>query len=249
MTLLLNKIILKAVRKFGGNKLMKIRAGVLKGYRWSVAIPDSRYLLGSYEEDLSRRIQKQVKEGKRLVDIGANAGYFSLIAARNGKAEINHIAVEPFPANVQLLQSHLKENNISNVLIEEIAIADKSGEIEFSNTPNLAANTYKSESSIFSKNVIKVRAEDLDSFSERHHLDSNCLIKIDVEGAEFDVLKGGKNFLQTHHPNIVLATHDCHVKGVRDDCLNFLNSIGYSYEVLEDEKIDGQEDFFCYSEK
>ena len=217
----------------------------MKDVKWSVAIPDSRYLLGVYEEDLGLRIKQAVLDGKRFVDIGANAGYFSLLASNFGNDSLRHIAVEPFPENVVLLKKHLAENNVENVEIEELAISDRTGELEFSNSGNLAANTYKSESSIFSDQRIKVKTASLDNFAEQKGLDGNCFLKIDVEGAEFDVLVGGKKYLTTHHPDLVLATHDNHVKGVKKDCLNFLIEIGYQINVLDDIKIDGQEDFLC----
>ncbi|UKN01235.1 FkbM family methyltransferase [Paracrocinitomix mangrovi] len=234
------------MRTAGVKSNLKIRRGPMKGVKWSTMVPDSRYLLGIYESDLTEKIISAVTDGKRLVDIGANAGYFSLVASKYGHKELSHIAAEPFPANVQLIQEHLKINNISNVVIEASAIADKNGEVEFSNTDNLAANTYKSESSIHKENLIKLNAIDLNTLSEKYDLKDNCFMKIDVEGAEFDVLQGGKAYLEKFHPEIVLATHDCHVKGVKEKCLNFLMDLGYSCQPIIDEKpIPGQEDFLC----
>lgn len=245
MSNLINRILLKARRSFGSQKLLKIKKGVLKGVKWSVAVPDNRYILGVYEEDLGLRIKKAVSEGKRFVDIGANAGYFSLLASNFGSDSVRHLAVEPFPENVALLKKHLTVNNMQNVEVKELAVSDRTGELEFSNSGNLAANTYKSESSIFTDQLIKVKTTSLDALADHKGLDGNCFLKIDVEGAEFDVLRGGKKYLTTHHPDVVLATHDNHVKGVKKDCLDFMTEIGYQINVLDDIKIDGQEDFLC----
>ena len=242
---LIDKVILKVLRVLKIKGSRKIKKGILQGYKWKIEIPDSRYLLGTYEVALSKYVKKAVSEGNRLIDIGANAGYFSLIAGKYGRADLKHVAVEPVPENIRLLKSHLSENDIQNVIIEPMAISDKEGEIEFSNSSNLAANTYKTESSIFSEETIKVKTSSLDAFASKYQLDSNCLIKIDVEGAELDVLKGGASFLRKFHPELVLATHDNHIPGIKNACLEFLQKLGYRVETLEDEKIEGQEDFIC----
>ncbi|MCB9225115.1 MAG: FkbM family methyltransferase [Crocinitomicaceae bacterium] len=239
------KIILKSLRTLGVNSLFKIRKGVLKGQKWSVSIPDSRYIAGEYEEALSELVVDQVSKSKRFIDIGANAGYFSLVAAKYGQKDVEHLAIEPFPENVDLLNKHLSVNNIKDVNVKEMAISDQNGEIEFSDSGNLAANTYKTESSVFSNKVIKVKTMTLDQLAEENQLNESCFLKIDVEGAEYDVLKGGKIYLSQFKPDLVLATHDNHVKGVKVDCLNFLSEIGYKCSTLADVKIDGQEDFFC----
>jgi FkbM family methyltransferase len=239
------KIVLKLSRVLKLNAIFKIRSGIMKSVKWHSSIPDSRYIIGNYESNLANTRQSEVIQGKRFIDIGANAGYFSLLASRYGEPFKIHIAIEPMPGNIDLLKNHLEINDINNVIIEQIAISDKEGVIEFSNSDNLAANTYKKESTMFNNKTITVKTIDLNTFAIQNKLDDNCFIKIDVEGAELDVLKGGLTYLKTFKPKLLLATHDCHVKNVKKDCLDILESIGYKYVVLDDIKIDGQEDFLC----
>jgi FkbM family methyltransferase len=170
----------------------------MKGNKWNSSIIYSRCIIGNYEPNLTGIIKKEVIAGKVFVDIGANAGYFSLLASKYGKDSVKHFAVEPIPENITLLTAHLKINNVKNVEISQLAISDKVGEIEFYNSNNLAANTYKKESSMFRNNdVIVVKTVDLNTFAIQNNLGSNCFIKIDVEGAELDVLKGGLDYLKT----------------------------------------------------
>jgi hypothetical protein len=69
---------------------------------------------------------------------------------------------------------------------------------------------------------------------------------MDVEGAEVVVLLGAKNYLTVYKPSIMLATHDCHLEGVKDRCLKLLDEYGYSYKKIDDfKKIVGQEDYYC----
>ena len=245
MSKFFQKVILKLYRIFGINKMVRIKGGPLKGIKWNSSIPDSRYILGIYEPKLAEIVEAEMKSGKRFIDIGANAGYFSLLANKLGKTDQKHVAVEPFPENIELMNNHFKSNNVSNVEVMPLAVADKNGEIQFSDSGNLAANTYKTESSTFKEKSITVKAVDLNSLSDQLKLDADCFLKIDVEGAELDVLMGGKEYLSKHHPTFLLATHDCHVPGVKAKCIEVLNELGYTYEVVEDEKIEGQEDLIC----
>ncbi|MGV6861812.1 MAG: FkbM family methyltransferase [Putridiphycobacter sp.] len=218
---------------------------MLKDALWNVSIPDSRYIIGNYEPNLADVIKGEMEKGKQLIDIGANAGYFSILASNYGDKSIEHFAFEPMPENLNLLKQHIKANHINNIKVYGFALSDKNGEIEFSNSKNLAANTYKQESSMFRGEKIKVKTIQLDSFEDKDLVAKNCFLKIDVEGAELDVLNGAKKFLEVNKPNLLLATHDCHVKNVKRDCLIFLENLGYSCQVLDDIKIDGQEDFLC----
>ncbi len=193
---ILLKIGLKIQRKFNPNKFKKIQSGFLKGKLWKIAIPDSRYIIGNYEPELAKIIFNEIQLGKQFVDIGANAGYFSLLASENSTKKV--ISIEPIPQNIQFLKEHIEINRIENIEILPIAISDKIGEIEFSNSDNLSANTYKKESVMFKGEGIKVQTITLQELAKRNSLDANCFIKIDVEGAEFDVLEGGKEFLEKY---------------------------------------------------
>jgi len=245
---ILLKIRLKIQRKLNPNKFKKIQSGFLKGKLWKIGIPDSRYIIGNYEPELSKIIFNETQLGKQFVDIGANAGYFSLLASQYSNKKV--ISIEPMPENVQFLNEHIKMNKINNIEVLPIAISDKNGEIEFSNSDNLSANTYKKESVMFKGEGIKVQTISLQELAERNSLDSNCFIKIDVEGAEFDVLEGGKDFLKKHHPNLMVATHDCHLAGVKEKCIQILTELGYTTTPIKEEKeILGQEDFYCVFDK
>jgi FkbM family methyltransferase len=245
MKTIAHKIFFKLLRVIRISYTTKIKAGPLRGSYWHVKIPDSRYLLGIYEPEMADIIVKAVRDGKQFVDIGANAGYFSLLAHKYCHDNKTPISVEPMPENIKLLELHFKLNNIQNHTIEALAISDRSGSIQFSNAPNLAANTYKQESSMHQYDSIDVPTNTLSFIAEKYKLAENCLVKIDVEGAELDVLKGGADFITTYKPSILLATHNCHVPNVKEDCLAFLQKIGYQTTPIADVKIPGQADFFC----
>src|ERR1051326_9568863 len=103
-----------------------ILMGEAQGNRWIVG--SSRYAcwLGSYEPDKQRLISQSIQPGTIFYDVGANVGFYSLLAARlvgNGKV----FAFEPLPTNLLYLRRHLKLNGITNTEVFSLAVADREG--------------------------------------------------------------------------------------------------------------------------
>jgi len=59
------------------------------------------------------------------------------------------------------------------------------------------------------------------------------LIKIDIEGAEYDALLGSRNVISKYHPTIFLSTHNCQNPGVHKKCYDFLDEIGYQLRYID----------------
>lgn len=250
LTNLLYRIQFKLLRlfPFSTNSLVSIKSGPLKGYKFCVGT-GNRFLFGTYEEDALKEFLSKIKEDDVIYDLGANAGYHSLAMAQKTKNVI--YAFEPFPLNVFRLKKHLKTNKVGNVVVKEMAVSDKPGIIEFSNTPKLGGNTYITQSKNFkdTQNVLKVNTTCIDKLVYGENpINPPQIMKIDVEGAEYDVLKGAEKTLKEHRPLLLLATHDMHLPGVKDKCLNFLKSLEYKIEATEEVKGVNHniEDFIAY---
>lgn len=225
----------------------KIKNGLGFGLTWTHKVSDMRYLLGEYEPELATWLKSKMEQGYSFIDIGANAGYFSLLAAKySASKEQRIIAVEPIKENLELIRNHIALNNLSRIEVLSIAVADTDRVVEFSSSPNLAANTYNETSSLHKTSPkISIEAKCLDSICDNLQL-KKFVVKIDVEGVELDVLKGAKNTLLTHKPELMLATHECHSKGVERDCIDFLKSLNYNCEpILEEKFVPGQQDYLC----
>lgn len=243
---MITKIKLRLARILGfRDKTLKIRKGPLSGLNWSLKISDHRYLSGDYETDSTLLLMSRIKKGDVVFDVGANAGYFTLLFSRLTSPD-KVFAFEPLPENIDLLSLHLRINEAGPVTIFPYAVADKSGEIVFSDSGNPSANTYKTESSVFDPgSSIKVKAVSLDDMVFENSLPMPDFMKIDVEGAELDVLKGAARILEKKQTSFLLATHDCHVPGIEKQCLEYLESIGYkAVSTGEAKEIKGQNDYF-----
>lgn len=207
-------------------------AGPLKGYLWSTAASYD-YILGEYEDPKTlKAFISWLNEDSVFYDIGSNTGFHALTAnriIRTGKI----YAFEPMPAMREVFEKHINLNSEvmvrNNIELFPFAVSNNEGEVEFSNDMKRRdGNTYIKVSYVFtgSGDKIKVLTKSIDGLIAEG-FEKPDIIKIDAEGAEYDILMGAKNTLELCHPYILLATHDCHLSGVQDDCVCFLEELGY----------------------
>jgi FkbM family methyltransferase len=234
----MNKLLYKVIRKFlnkttKNNTARKVYFGPLKGKKWIYTSGYSQYFMGDYEKEVVDVFYEYAKKSKVIYDIGANIGYYTLIAAKANKDSAKVYAFEPFPENVAALKRNIEVNNQNNVKVLDIAISNSTGMASFSDSDNNVANTLCEDSPTFKENKsIKVRTSTIDELVHNKTIEVPDLVKMDVEGTELEALTGAKNTLKEHHPVIFLSTHNCHVPGIHKKCIDFLADIGYRIEYL-----------------
>jgi FkbM family methyltransferase len=180
--------------------------------------PDVAMAVGLYELDTARLIHRLLKPNSSFVDVGANLGYFTLLAAKwtvpSGRVD----AFEPDPINRERLQQHLQENYFADrVRIHPIAASSQAGEIELihpqaSGTNHGMASFYKSLTG--DGQTFKVNTARLDDVLEA----TPDLVKIDVEGAELSVIEGMQNLISSASPPNLIIEHNpisCAAAGYR----------------------------------
>jgi FkbM family methyltransferase len=224
---------IKVCRYLFYRKYLPVMAGPLKGYLWSTE-SSYDYILGGYEDPKTvKTFCSWLRPDTVFYDLGANVGFYSMIANRfisTGKI----YSFEPLPflravfeQHIAINKKHIQHNNIS---IRPFAISDHEKEIPFSNDVKLRdGNTYIESAENFTnaKDGILVKCYSVDELLQQGY-DAPNILKIDVEGAELDVLKGAINTLEQYKPHILLATHDCHLPGVKDQCIELLQQLGYT---------------------
>lgn len=204
---------------------LPILSGPLRGYRWIPASSVKSCWLGIYESAKLRQICEHVRPGGVFYDIGAQAGYHALLAARLVGPEGRVYAFEPLPRNLEYLSRHLTVNGISNVEIVRAAVSSEGGECAFDPGPGFMAGH------LSAAGTLRVPAVSMDSWiwSAQHPLPPSVL-KIDVDGAELKVLQGAVRTIRQARPAILLDTHDflgdAHL-GLHDACRSFLEAEGY----------------------
>ncbi|MEO5999811.1 MAG: FkbM family methyltransferase [Ferruginibacter sp.] len=223
---------IKIYRYIFGQKFLRVISGPLKGYLWSTSYSYD-YILGQYEDvETMSMFLSWLKPDSVFYDIGANVGFHSLTANRvieSGKI----YAFEPMPDVRAVFEKHISLNHKlirnHNISLLPIALSNEEKQVQFSNDTNHSdGNTYIATSYVFleTNNRITVQCQSIDGLIKQGY-EKPGIIKIDVEGAEYDVLQGAKEVLQKDHPYILLATHDCHLPGVQEKCLAFLAGLGY----------------------
>lgn len=157
------------------------------------------YLLGTYEWREIRIIRTLVRPGDTALDIGANIGYYTLELSRlAGDLGVVH-AFEPEPVNFQILRTNVAVNSLTNVTLHNYALADYEGDALLYRSKSNAGDYSLTPRENPGIPPVSVTVRRLDSLmGEIMHAPS--LIKIDVQGSEPMVLRGGVKCLEAWVP-------------------------------------------------
>ena len=190
-----------------GTRRVRVRGGPGKGLafelnpRWETAAWE-----GCYEQAAQEYLQKQLKADSVFYDVGANFGLYSLLAARQG-AQV--FAFEPDVQIAESLERHARLNSL-NTRIEIIraAVYSFSGSIALdpANCQRGHGNAHIVVALASSRPSVPVLCMTLDEFA-REHVAPN-IVKIDVEGAESEVLKGAEKVFAESRPHVLCEVHD-----------------------------------------
>lgn len=248
-----NIIKYKILRKmpFSKNSFVSILDGKLKGWKWSLHSSEFKCLIGTYEPETQGVFEKYIKANDIVYDIGANVGYFSLLASFLTGKKGRVYSFEPIKDNMDTLTKHVTLNNINNIKGYNYAIADCNKIIKFTNSENKSANTYICNSPMFDISpTIDIQARSLDSLFLEDKLMPPDFIKIDIEGAEFDALKGAQYIIKKYYPVIYVSTHENHLKGVEYACKLFLMNLNYELTLINvNQDTPGIKDYIAVHQK
>jgi len=160
------------------------------------------YYYGYYDKPLTQLMQDTLRPGSVMVDVGANLGTFSLLAASLGAT--CH-AFEASPDICSALRRNIALNKFTGIEVHQLALSDHSGEATFYIFQETGQRNACGQSSFVRRGAgreIRVPVETLDSaLSGLSRID---FIKIDVEGADFLVLRGARAILEKFHPVLVV---------------------------------------------
>lgn len=169
-----------------------------------------------YEKEIFNQLESEIKNGDTFIDIGANIGRYSMVMANNG---LNVFSFEPIKSNFKLLEHHEKINNLNKKIIPyNIGLGNTKERTEIF----YFAHKYGEASVVFNfKNGIKekINIDKLDNIKIKPK--NNCFMKIDVEGFEYDVLLGAKNFIKKYRPKIIVEIW-------KEETKDLLNEFNYS---------------------
>jgi FkbM family methyltransferase len=139
------------------------------------------------------------KEGDVVIDIGAHMGRYTIISSKRVGANGKVVAIEANPSNFEMLNRNIKLNQLTNIISLNNAVYSKETKIKlYLPGEELGHTTYNTVMSDRAKNedkFVEVNANTLDYLLQLNKITDVNWVKIDVEGAEFEVLKGASNVL------------------------------------------------------
>jgi FkbM family methyltransferase len=170
---------------------------------------------------------------KTIIDIGANVGSFTLRAASLSPARI--FAFEPDPATANVLRKNILNNSLQDrVSVVEAAISDKAGSKIFYVTPgcSLFGTLHQPRKNEFYH--IQVQTISLADIFEKFSLASCDILKMDCEGAEYEILYGAPRELFQKINTIVMEYHDIFTDQPRTPIglQNFLTTLGFTITLM-----------------
>jgi FkbM family methyltransferase len=187
------------------------------------------------EPEQTSALVDTLKNGQVFFDIGANVGYYTILGGRRVGPQGKVFAFEPVIRNLAYLYRHTVLNKASNVTIISAACSDTLSLTQFSAGPNFATghmtNNIRLETGA-NEPAFPVPTVTVDAMVQLLGV-SPDVIKIDVEGAELSVLMGAQATLRKAKPKIFLSTHS---DLLRSTCLEHLRGLGYTIEVLSQDK-------------
>lgn len=152
----------------------------------------------SYEEELDN-LPLYLSPGSVFVDVGANYGIYSLIAARIVGDSGRVIAFEPAKENFEILNKNILLNCMNNINLFPLALSDREGLMKLYYHPDPSRNSLIPEHSKL-KNGEEVEVKQLDQVLQKIGVNVVDFIKIDVEGADLLVIKGAKETICKYRP-------------------------------------------------
>lgn len=234
-TSLIGRLLRRMLRVLPAGQIVRVLQGPLRGARWIIGAATHGCWLGSYEADKQARFVAMLRPGATVMDIGANVGFYTLLAARYVGDTGTVLAVEPNERNLFFLRRHVALNCATNVTVVGAAAGGTDGTARFSFGVHALMGHLTEDGS----EIVLLRS--LDSLQEELGLRPVSVMKIDVEGAEADVLAGAERILTADRPIIFLATHG---DEVASRCLRILRDRHYHVRPLDARVCIGAADEF-----
>jgi FkbM family methyltransferase len=192
------KSLYKSIKFFRLGNAMLIKIVVPKyDYKFYCRVNKEDYI--TREDEIVEHFRP--KEGDIVVDVGAHIGRYTIIASKRVGESGNVIAIEAHPGNFEMLNRNVKLNKLTNVTALNYAVYSEESKLKLyvpgEESGFTVYNTITTNRAKTDEKFIEVNANTLDYILQQNgisHADINW-IKIDVEGAEFEVLKGATNVL------------------------------------------------------
>ena len=198
------------------------------------------YVFGDYELPTIRFLRNILKTDSVCLDVGAQMGYLTLAMATSASRQTIVHSFEPESNNAERFRENVSLNALTNVTLHQTAVSTVDGTLKLylSNDRNAGTHSTVYIESNVSPDFVEIPSTTLETFVRQQCLKTVDLIKIDVEGAEIDVINGAIEVLRQHKPVVIMELSD-HLQQARgktcSEFKQFMMSFGYNaYFINED---------------
>lgn len=184
---------------------------------------------GAYEVVVAKWMHENLKAGDVFLDIGANIGFFSVLAAKLTGDSGLVVAAEADPSVAEILTKNFEANQLQKARVVAGAVTDYQGTVRLGRAP---ASGWTGLYYAKADEWVDVPAFTGDGLFKSQGLRKIDAIKIDVEGAEGHVLAGMTELLANFGPRLLIEVHRAHA-GVEQQVLGVLAAHGFETEILD----------------
>jgi FkbM family methyltransferase len=192
---------------------------------------------GAYEPIETAIMLRCLRPGMTVVDVGANIGHYAMVAARAVGPTGRVIAFEPETENHAALVANLALNGLDNVVAERLALGARAGELMlYRDRDNRGGHSLAAANVQAPAGAAPVEAATLDAYLARHLPDRRVgFIKIDVQGAEAQVLAGAEARLARDRPVVLVEFWPSGIRAMGGDPMAPIGrmlELGYAMAVV-----------------
>ncbi len=193
---------------------------------------------GQYEPIETAIMRRFLKPGMTMLDIGANIGHYAMVAAGAVGPDGMVVAFEPEPENFAALRANLALNGLAQARAENLALGAEEGELTlYRDEANRGGHSLAQENVQRAGQGTRVRVATLDVYVEANLAGRRVgFIKMDVQGAEAQVIAGARAMLARDKPVLLMEFWPHGIRGMGDDpraLVGDLLAMGYALQVIE----------------
>ena len=211
----------------------------VQGFQIYVSRSDSdvgyHVAMDNYEPDVTAVFGQVLRQGMGVIDIGANIGYFSMLSARLVGPKGHVLAVEPNPRNARMLEASRRLNDYSHVSVAQIAAGRATGLLALHVGQSNGTTSEPSDDLDALLSAETVASLRIDHIVSPAH--SVGLIKLDVEGAEYNAILGCEGVITRDRPTIISEFSPDQMPGISGvsgpDYLRWLMARGYQVGCIQ----------------
>ena len=190
-----------------------------------------RFALGNFERHVVNAIRAEMVPGGVAYDVGAYVGYLTMVMSRCAGPDGTVVAFEASPRVLPALKANLAADEFANTEIVDRAVSDQSGTLSFEMYPYSTIGRISRDGTADDAVTVEVQAITLDEYVYELGNPPPNLIKIDVNGAELQVLQGADRLLREQAPKVLVEVRT----RTQPEVTDLMAAAGYRARQLEAE--------------